>query len=99
MVIFSVCNVDDTSWGTKGSTDKEGGSDFSKEKSYYVGGWILKNAVLCFIFFMIDMNVPGGIRYITIILASYSSIYYAVKCIIAIINQIRFLLGFCCKCK
>ena len=96
MPIFSICNVDDISWGTKGSVEKEGGKDFQKEKSYVVGSWILKNTVVCFILFMVDLYVQGS--YITIGIAGYSTVVYCFKCVIAVINQLRFLFSRCCKC-
>ena len=55
---------------------------------------MLKNTVLCFILFMIDTNT--GAPWITIILACYSSFIFSMKCVIAIINQLGFLLCRCC---
>ena len=39
MVMHSFCNVDDVSWGTKGSTGAHGGNGYETEKVFFVSGW------------------------------------------------------------
>jgi chitin synthase len=39
MVAHAFCNVDDVSWGTKGSTTAHGGKTFENDKVFFVSGW------------------------------------------------------------
>lgn len=39
MVIHGFCNVDDVSWGTKGSTDAHGGKAYEIQKVLFVSTW------------------------------------------------------------
>ena len=39
MVIHGFCNVDDVSWGTKGSTASHGGKKYEIQKVYFVSTW------------------------------------------------------------
>ncbi len=54
MVIHAFCNVDDVSWGTKGSGGA-GANKFEADKVFFVGNWILVNTILAFIFLYIDI--------------------------------------------
>ncbi len=38
MVIHAFCNVDDVSWGTKG-TQASGGKKYESDKVFFVGSW------------------------------------------------------------
>ena len=39
MVIHSFCNVDDVSWGTRGSTGAHGAKSYETEKVFFVSSW------------------------------------------------------------
>ncbi len=39
MVAHAFCNVDDVSWGTKGSTAQHGGKKYETEKVFFVSTW------------------------------------------------------------
>jgi chitin synthase len=39
MVSHAFCNVDDVSWGTKGSTGSHGGKKYETEKVFFVSSW------------------------------------------------------------
>jgi cellulose synthase/poly-beta-1,6-N-acetylglucosamine synthase-like glycosyltransferase len=39
MVAHAFCNVDDVSWGTKGSTAQHGGKKYETEKVFFVSSW------------------------------------------------------------
>jgi cellulose synthase/poly-beta-1,6-N-acetylglucosamine synthase-like glycosyltransferase len=39
MVAHAFCNVDDVSWGTKGSTSAHGGKKYETEKVFFVSSW------------------------------------------------------------
>lgn len=41
MVAHAFCNVDDVSWGTKGSTSAHGGKKYETEKVFFVSSWYL----------------------------------------------------------
>ena len=56
MVIHSFCNVDDVSWGTKGSTGT-GVKKYEVDKVFFVSSWLFYNALLAYIFIYIDIVV------------------------------------------
>lgn len=56
MVIHSFCNVDDVSWGTKGSTGS-GVKKYEVDKVFFVSSWLFYNALLAYIFIYIDIVV------------------------------------------
>jgi cellulose synthase/poly-beta-1,6-N-acetylglucosamine synthase-like glycosyltransferase len=62
MVAHAFCNVDDVSWGTKGSTGSHGGKGYETEKVFFVSGWYLFVYVGCF-----------GIRYWPIFSSMWTS--------------------------
>jgi cellulose synthase/poly-beta-1,6-N-acetylglucosamine synthase-like glycosyltransferase len=39
MVAHAFCNVDDVSWGTKGSTAQHGGKHYESDKVFFVSAW------------------------------------------------------------
>lgn len=39
MVAHAFCNVDDVSWGTKGSTSQHGGKHYESDKVFFVSAW------------------------------------------------------------
>ena len=39
MVIHAFCNIDDVSWGTKGSTGAAGEKKYNVEKVFFVSSW------------------------------------------------------------
>jgi len=56
MVIHSFCNVDDVSWGTKGSVGS-GVKKYEVDKVFFVSSWLFYNALLSYIFLYIDIVV------------------------------------------
>jgi chitin synthase len=78
MVIFSFCNVDDVSWGTKGATDNSGEKKFATKKMYFVSRWLFWNTLLCFILFLLEfiLHQDAFITnfYVLLVLALYSTI-------------------------
>ncbi|KRW99162.1 hypothetical protein PPERSA_07405 [Pseudocohnilembus persalinus] len=48
LVIFSFCNIDDVTWGTKGITSGEV-NDYYLSKIQFVSSWIFQNSLLCFL--------------------------------------------------
>jgi|JI61114C2RNA_FD_contig_71_2041390_length_1908_multi_2_in_0_out_0_4 hypothetical protein len=100
MIIFSFCNVDDVSWGTKGATDDSGQKKFAVKKMYFVSKWLFWNTVICFILFLLQfvLKQDGVIRdiYVLLALAVYSTLEMVIKTTFAILNHIKFY--FCCCC-
>lgn len=41
MVAHAFCNVDDVSWGTKGSTGSHGGKVYESDKVFFVSSWYI----------------------------------------------------------
>jgi chitin synthase len=64
-LIYSFCNIDDVSWGTKGSTDNEGGHGTSgkspkQTKIEFVEKWLISNILLVFIMIIVSKFLPDG---------------------------------------
>jgi chitin synthase len=47
MVSHAFCNVDDVSWGTKGSTAQHGGKKYETQKVFFVSTWYFPNNLGC----------------------------------------------------
>lgn len=45
MVAHAFCNVDDVSWGTKGSTSQHGGKAYEQDKVFFVSAWYHSNNI------------------------------------------------------
>jgi len=59
MVAHAFCNVDDVSWGTKGSTGAHGGGKkYETEKVFFVSTWLFYNCILAYLFIYIDVVIP-----------------------------------------
>lgn len=99
MVIFSFCNVDDVSWGTKGATDS-GEKKFAVKKMYFVSKWLFWNTVVCFVLFLLQfvLEQDGMIRdiYVLLALAIYSTVELLIKTVFAVLNHIKFYMCCCC---
>lgn len=54
MVIHSFCNVDDVSWGTKGSTGS-GVKKYELDKVFFVSSWLFYNALLAYLFIYFEV--------------------------------------------
>lgn len=95
MVIHAFCNVDDVSWGTKGSSSS-GLNKYQNDKVYFVSTWILTNAVLTFIFLYVDIisrqNDPNRPDIILIAIAIYGSAIIAIKTLLALYHHMKWLI-------
>lgn len=59
MVAHAFCNVDDVSWGTKGSTASHGGGKkYETEKVFFVSTWLLYNCLLAYVMIYVDVVIP-----------------------------------------
>lgn len=109
MVINAFCNVDDVSWGTKGST-ASGVSKFLVNKVYFVSTWyflflfrLFINSILTFVFIYVDIisrkNDPTRPDLILLAIAVYGSAVICIKTIFAVYHQLKWLFfERCCKC-
>lgn len=102
MVSHAFCNVDDVSWGTKGSSGS-GVNKYQTDKVYFVSTWLFINSILTFIFLYVDVIsktiTPDGYKrpdYILIIIAVYGTATMTVKTVLATMHQIKWL--FCERC-
>ena len=100
MVIHAFCNVDDVSWGTKGSSSS-GVSKFLTDKVYFVSTWIFINSILTFIFIYVDIisrkTDPTRPDLILLAIAIYGSAVILLKTLLAIYHQLKWLfLERCC---
>mmetsp|Transcript_52 Transcript_52/g.7 ORF Transcript_52/g.7 Transcript_52/m.7 type:complete len:93 (+) Transcript_52:54-332(+) len=74
LVIYSFCNIDDFSWGTKGSTDSEKGGSFVDKKNKFIVKWMLVNSLTCY--FLVSLNEYLGVSrgYVLIFMGVYGSL-------------------------
>lgn len=96
MVIHAFCNIDDVSWGTKGSSSNNGGKKYEADKVFFVSSWLFYNACLAFIFLYVDIitvengfNTQGG--YILIVIALFGTFIITYKSIFAFYYQMKWL--------
>lgn len=100
MVIHSFCNVDDVSWGTKGSTGT-GVKKYEVDKVFFVSSWLFYNALLAYIFLYIDIVVVesdnknangqnGGI--VLVIIAFWVTLTLVFKGLFALYYHFKWLL-------
>lgn len=100
MVIFAFCNIDDVSWGTKG-VRSIGPKKYSVEKVFFMANWLFWNAVVAFIFILIDFYIPRKSRkgYVLIGMGIYATAYLTIKTLMAIFYHFKFYVGkVCCGC-
>lgn len=61
MVAHAFCNVDDVSWGTKGSTASHGGKKYETEKVFFVSTWYFHSfiQVICQLHAGLSVHLRG----------------------------------------
>lgn len=57
-VVFSFCNIDDCSWGTKGLTEDK--TTFYKEKINFVKEWLVVNTFIALAIVLTDSLWPNN---------------------------------------
>lgn len=75
LLLYAFCNIDDFSWGTKGSSDDGGSANTSYRdfKIYYMAKWLFWNSLLAF--FLVAMNEYfGGRGYVVLGIGGYAGI-------------------------
>lgn len=99
MLIYAFCNVDNVSWGTKGS----GGARIQSyliEKVSFIADWLLYNAILAFVFLYIDFFMPRVTKKGIVLLGigTYAAAIMLVKVILATYHQLKWMLTEkCCR--
>ena len=63
-MIYSFCNIDDVSWGTKGSTDSKEKDDYKETKISFVGRWLGFNILIAFVIVQINKFYSDSTIYI-----------------------------------
>ena len=54
MVIYSFCNTDDLSWGTKGCTSDSGQPRYYDDKVSFLGAWMISNTLASYILVVLN---------------------------------------------
>lgn len=54
LVIYAFCNIDDFSWGTKGSSDSDSGTNFADYKNNFVALWMFTNCFVCYLLIFLN---------------------------------------------
>jgi chitin synthase len=58
LIVFSFCNLDDVTWGTKGLSDSAGGNSYYIEKVKFLTRWFAANTALLLV--MVSINIFCG---------------------------------------
>ncbi|KAL4500526.1 hypothetical protein ABPG72_002950 [Tetrahymena utriculariae] len=91
LIIFSFCNIDDVTWGTKGLSDSKEANSYYQEKVKFLVRWFASNIIL--LLALIGGNVfTGKTPYIILFIGLYGTAYLAIKTILAIINYIKYFI-------
>ncbi|EAR85461.1 chitin synthase (macronuclear) [Tetrahymena thermophila SB210] len=89
LIIFSFCNIDDVTWGTKGISSEATSQLFYQSKVKFLLKWFSANALLLMV--MICGNIfSGKTPYIILLIGMYGTLYLTVKTILAIFNYIKY---------
>lgn len=89
LIIFSFCNIDDVTWGTKGISSETTSQIFYKGKVKFLVRWFSANAFLLML--LICGNIfTGKTPYLILIIGMYGTGYLAIKTFLAILNYIKY---------
>lgn len=80
LIIFSFCNIDDVTWGTKGLSDSKDGNSYYQDKVKFLIRWFSANAL--FLLILIGGNIfSGKTPYIILGIGFYGTVYLGIKTI------------------
>ncbi|KAL4476141.1 hypothetical protein ABPG74_009874 [Tetrahymena malaccensis] len=91
LLIFSFCNIDDVTWGTKGLTDSKQNEKQKNEKIRFVGNWILWNVFLLTTLLTAN-SISSNTPYVIMILGGFGTIYSFIKTFLGLIHYIKYFL-------
>lgn len=78
LIIFSFCNIDDVTWGTKGLSDSKDANSYYLEKVKFLVRWFSSNIVLLLL--LIGGNIfSGKTPYIILAIGMYGTGYLSIK--------------------
>lgn len=85
---YGFCNIDDFSWGTKGSHDSVGGTKNKDKKLRFVMLWVLTNVGV--VFFLIFLNdIFGSDKgYVLILYSCFAMTMIGIKSLVASTSMI-----------
>ncbi|KAL4456824.1 hypothetical protein ABPG73_002271 [Tetrahymena malaccensis] len=89
LMIFSFCNIDDATWGTKGLTGTNGVSKQYTEKIEFVGKWIFLNALLLTVLLIANL-VNSSTPIVIMALGAFGSIYFFIKNTIGMFHYLKY---------
>lgn len=92
LIIFSFCNLDDVTWGTKGLSDSAGGNSYYLDKVKFLTRWFASNTILLLL--LISINIFSGKKpYVVLVLGFYGTVYLAFKtiCKTTLLNSLLLL--------
>lgn len=100
--IYSLCRMDDISWGTKGLESAEQSKNIDLRNKWYlikyihVGKFIIWNVIIGVILLMVGSDFQPKF-FITIIMVSIITLTLSIKIIIAMIYMISYKIRQCCQ--
>ncbi|EAR90454.2 chitin synthase (macronuclear) [Tetrahymena thermophila SB210] len=90
LTIFSFCNLDDVTWGTKGLQNSTQNQTFLTDKVRYVKYWVFLNSSLIIAFLCASLIPLDKTPYVIIGIGIYGSLYNSVRIIGGSINYIKY---------
>ncbi|KAL4499716.1 hypothetical protein ABPG72_017256 [Tetrahymena utriculariae] len=91
LLIFSFCNIDDVTWGTKGLTDSKQNEKQKDKKIKFVGNWIFWNAFLLTALLTAN-SISSNTPYVIMVLGGFGTIYSFIKTFFGIIHYLKYFL-------
>ncbi|EAR90455.2 chitin synthase (macronuclear) [Tetrahymena thermophila SB210] len=88
LTIFSFCNLDDVTWGTKGLQNSTQNQTFLTDKVRYVKYWVFLNSSLIIAFLCASLIPLDKTPYVIIGIGIYDSLYNSVRIIGKLYNII-----------
>ncbi|KAL4468651.1 hypothetical protein ABPG74_005154 [Tetrahymena malaccensis] len=90
LTIFSFCNLDDVTWGTKGLQNSTQNQTFLTDKVRYMKYWVFINSSLIIAFLCASLIPLDKTPYVIIGIGIYGSLYNSVRIIGGSINYIKY---------
>jgi chitin synthase len=88
-LIYSFCNIDDFSWGTKGCTDSTSKNVHYEAKITFLSYWIISNAFFSYVLILIYSLVSDKSAMVLVI-AGYGSFIIFFKFVFALYHHLSF---------
>jgi chitin synthase len=89
-LIYSFCNIDDVSWGTKGCTDS-GKNIYYEEKIKFILGWMFGNSIMSWALIQLFNGIEDK-GWMIMAIGIYGTVIISIKFLFAAVHHIWFYL-------